>query len=1052
MVKGLVHPLATALRYVTAPYARGSATQELALGPVTAGASDVLPYDFQVLQSEFGLGSHDVVASYLLELRSDQRSGPVVLDIDYVSGAGLGTIQVVVSEGSLAGTTFAVAPLPNDPDLVLTRLTEHPPPGPGAPAGPNKWGLMALLGNAARLLWVLTGECGVLATTARDVSCQFHLRTARGASLDRLGQGLGVPRLPPSPYRVDLDAETIALYHFADTVAPVLDANRDYPGINLGAVREIAGRFGSAYNIIPQGGGVIIKDASAFNIDPTTGFTAELFVNLAAAPAVQETAILAVKKACFGQPDSVGWSLSLEPSGAVHDLVFALTDSTGTTVKAIVGNFVPPAIGGWFHVAGVVDATTKQAAVFVNGQKVASTPFNALGVIETGADIGIGADSSGAAHLNGSVDEVRFSNIARTDFSSVLGTKAKPYEADAHTIALYHFDETDDWIDDETGAHFAINFGAQRGAEGRFGGGLRFVDNPLPHARCLSEWDFQEKLRSGSWDRAAGGERVDGAYARFGYRQGAISEPGLDGALYPVLVNDHAGDSARGLVTTACCGFVPDDPNNTNDPSQTIAKFQAAGRTVREAIDYFGEWHGLDSTFFKKQYQDHGITPPYEGCIPSVTTPALVKIPAAAAFAFDATASFTVEALIRPDDIADDYARAIVTSRSSALLAGETNANEPGWALCLGAYHSIPNNLRWILGDASGALVTVDADRNLADGAFHHIAGVVDRNVGVARLYLDGVEIRQAPLGHLGKPASNCPIIVGNSANLDAPYAGLIEELRISRVARRQFEPVLGESDERYRQRLAIYQPWRLPTYPSIKRAVQALTLAPSSTNPDVTGLLLGSEPLPEDLVQFDIDDADSTQICASRWLRVIPKTLTPPNKPRQTIASDGTTPAHEPSTAGLPPLQPDHPALVSVPDGNTDGNNYSFATSRLMVLSTARMLERFAKRLAELASGVSLSIESAYIQAPSAAIGEPAATVSHIVVGGVGVNNVQTLSANAPPQSAAFTLRFNGQNTALIPFTATANQVQLALEVLSRIGTGNITVMVGRFPTKASR
>lgn len=97
MVKGLVHPLATALRYVTAPYARGSATQELALGPVTAGASDVLPYDFQVLQSEFGLGSHDVVASYLLELRSDQRSGPVVLDIDYVSGAGLGTIQVVVS-------------------------------------------------------------------------------------------------------------------------------------------------------------------------------------------------------------------------------------------------------------------------------------------------------------------------------------------------------------------------------------------------------------------------------------------------------------------------------------------------------------------------------------------------------------------------------------------------------------------------------------------------------------------------------------------------------------------------------------------------------------------------------------------------------------------------------------------------------------------------------------------------------------------------------------------------------------------------------------------
>ena len=91
------------------------------------------------------------------------------------------------------------------------------------------------------------------------------------------------------------------------------------------------------------------------------------------------------------------------------------------------------------------------------------------------------------------------------------------------------------------------------------------------------------KLSAGSWDRGAGAQLVQaGPYARFGYRQGAISEPGLDGALHPVFVNDQAGPNAstRGFVTTACYGFTPDDPTNSNDPSDTIAKFQAAGRSV----------------------------------------------------------------------------------------------------------------------------------------------------------------------------------------------------------------------------------------------------------------------------------------------------------------------------------------------------------------------------------------------------------------------------------------------------------------------------------------
>jgi Concanavalin A-like lectin/glucanases superfamily len=952
-------PFAMALRYATTPYARGIATLALGLGPAVSGASKVLAYDFSTFQTQYGLQPGDVVASYVLTLRADQLSGPAVVDIEYTGSAGAGSVQVIIPAGTLAGASFALAPLPNDSALVLQNLTEHPIPSPKQPSGPNKWALTALLGNGARLLSVLAAEPQLLAATARDTKAQYQLATARAASLDRIGDGLGVPRQLPAPYRLDFDPDTIALYHFDDPIAPVIDATHDYPGVNVGASRGVPGRFNSACQITSSGG-IIIPDALAFAIDPASGFTVEMFANLAAPPAAQQWVVFAVKRPRLDQSADPGWSLALEPSAGGHDLAFTLTDSAGVVIRAAAANLAPPA--GWFHVAGVVNPVTAQAAVYLNGQPVGTAPLGAVGVVNTGANIGLGADLNGAAHLTGSLDELRFSNVARTDFSSVLGPNAQPYLVDGQTIALYHLDETDDWIDEDRSTHFAINNGAQRGIPARFNNGLRFSGDPLANSRCPAESDFQNKLRTGSWDGTAGAAAVQaGPYARFGYRQGAISEPGLDGALHPVIVNDQAAPNAnsRGLVTTACYGFTPDDPTNTNDPSQTIAKFQAAGRSVQEAIDYFGEWHGLPDSFFTAQYQAHGVTAAYETCLPANSTPTSVTIPGAAEFALDATTSFTVEAFIKPDPVAADYARAIVASRSSGLRGGEANANEAGWGLCLGPYHSIPNNLRWVLGDATGTLVTVDADINLADGVFHHIAGVVDRNLGAALLYVDGIEVHQTPLGDLGPSATNGQIVLGNSPALTAPYAGLLDEVRISRAALNQFQPVLGESDVRYRQRLAVFQPWRLPVYSALKRGVQALTLS-DPTQVDITALLLGNDPIPSDLVQLDVDETDSTRFCASQWFRIIPEALAP----GQTIAVDGTTPSVEPSVAGLAPLPANSPALLSEPDGA----NYTFATpaSRWMVLATAQALERFAARVAVVAPAATLSIASAYT-APAA-------------------------------------------------------------------------------------
>ena len=751
MSADVAEPFATALRYATAPYAQGVATQALTLGPAAAGVSAVAPYDFSAFQSRYGVQTAALDVSYVLTLGADQTSSPALVTIGWVGGLGEGVSQLLVPAGALAGESFGLPGLPSDPSLALTSLTEEPPPASGAPSGPGKWSLTALMGNGARLLWALTGEAQTVAATARDVAAQRHIATARGGSLDHIGAGLGVPRLLAAPYRLDYDTDTIALYHLDDLTAPVLDAAHDHPGVSVGATRGVAGKFGEAAQITASGA-ITIPDAVAFAIDPAVGFTVEMFANLAAAPAAADTVAFAQKRPRFGQSDSPGWALALEPAGAGHALAFTLTDSVGVVVRAAAAATLP--VGSWFHVAGVIDPAAGQARVLLNGAAVASAPLGALALVDTGADVGLGGDSFGASHLNGAIDEVRFSSVARTDFSTVLGASPEPYGVDAATIALYHLDETADWIDEDRGVHFAQNRGATRGAKARFAAGLAFPGDALPHARCPSEQDFQLKLSAGAWNQSAAGALVTaGPYARFGYRQGAISEPGLDGALHPVLLNDESPGPTQGQVTTACYGFAPKDPASAATPTNTIAAFQGFGRTAQEAIDYFGEWFGLPASFFAAAYLANKIDATYEPCTTANAGPTSVLIPASPEFAFSAHDSFTVEAFINAEAVGADYARAVIASRSQGLRIGEPPGAETGWALTLGPYRSIPDNLRWSIGDAGGTMVTVDANVSLADGVFHHVAGVVDRDLGAALLYVDGVEMGQTPLGSLAAAA-----------------------------------------------------------------------------------------------------------------------------------------------------------------------------------------------------------------------------------------------------------------------------------------------------------
>ena len=832
----LAEPFATALRYATAPYAQGVATQALTLGRAAAGVSAVAPYDFSAFQSRYSVQSAALDVSYVLTLGADQTGSPALVTIGWSGALGEGASKLLVPAGALAGESFGLPGLPSDPSLVLTSLTEAPPPANGVPSGPDKWSLTALMGNGARLLWALTGEAQTVAATARDVAAQSHIATARGGSLDHIGAGLGVPRLLAAPYRLDYDTGTIALYHLDDLTAPVLDAAHDNPGVSVGATRGVAGKFGEAAQITPSGA-ITIPDAVAFAIDPAVGFTVEMFANLAAAPAATDTVAFAQKRPRFGQSDSPGWALALEPAGAGHALAFTLTDSAGVVVRATAAATLP--VGSWFHVAGVIDPTAGQARVLLNGATVALAPLDTLGLVDTGADLGLGGDSFGASHLNGALDEVRFSSVARTDFSNVLGASPEPYGVDAATIALYHLDETAEWIDEDRGVHYAQNRGSDARREGKVRGGpgvpgRRAASPALSLGAGLPAEALGRRLEPERGRRRS----TTGPYPRFGYRQGAISEPGLDGALHPVLLNDGSPEPHAGPGDDRLLRLCAARSGHCRDPGQHHRRLRGlrAGRRRRRST----------TSASGSACRPASLPPPtrrttsrdLRALYHSERRPDVGADPGFARVRVQRARQLHGRGLHQGRGRRRGLRRAVIASRSQGLRIGEP----------LGSGNRLGADARPLPFDPRQPALERrrrrrhDGDRrrnvSLADGAFHHVAGVVDRDLGAALLYVDEVEMGQTPLGSLAAGGAAAPITVGNSPALTAPYAGLIDEVRISSGARRSFAPVLGESDDRYRQRLAIFKPWRLPNVPTIRGGVQALTLN-DPTQADVTGLLL---------------------------------------------------------------------------------------------------------------------------------------------------------------------------------------------------------------------
>jgi hypothetical protein len=250
-------------------------------------------------------------------------------------------------------------------------------------------------------------------------------------------------------------------------------------------------------------------------------------------------------------------------------------------------------------------------------------------------------------------------------------------------------------------------------------------------------------------------------------------------------------------------------------------------------------------------------------------------------FDIAANADVTIEAFVAPSAPPDTAPRAVIARRAVETAVGSTTT--PGWSLCVvnTPERGFNANVLFALCDGSSE-VRRFADLSIADGRFHHIAGIIDRTRKRARLFVDGVQRATAPIDTLGAITPPDAIRFGSTAAGNA-LSGTIDEVRVSRIARATFHPALGEDDDAYRARLRIFRHWVLPTPANVIAMInEVATPFPNDPAPTVPPYIL-------------IEANQPTQV-AECPVRIVPAILAKGTA----IALDGTTPQDE-TVAGTP-------------------------------------------------------------------------------------------------------------------------------------------------------
>ena len=404
-------------RRLTVPFAPGADTLTLDLQPGAGpGSAVVAGYDFTDHFARFETPAHP---TYVLRTLIDLAvATPVTIHLqDPGLAGGAADLTVTLAAGTAAGDSVVLT-LPSAA-TATARITALSTPAVTTIPAEQAFSVIALLGNTARLLWVLAAEREHLRRAVQRTAAQRRLETATGSSLDLIGADLAVPRFPPLPHTFDSD--TTALYHLDDAPgAPVaaedftgrFPGRTAHPGVLSGAVSMGApGRFGTAAAFTGPGSVTIAADP-AFDIAAAADFTAECF----AVPDPTATDGTVLGRGAGGA-GAAGWNIAVGNFGRGRDRSVRAAVSDGTTEIVLHGDVSLPT-DQFTHLALVLDRGAARVALFVAGVQADAADAAAITAIAPAQDLLIGP---GATGFRGRVDEVRISGVARRSFAPVLG-------------------------------------------------------------------------------------------------------------------------------------------------------------------------------------------------------------------------------------------------------------------------------------------------------------------------------------------------------------------------------------------------------------------------------------------------------------------------------------------------------------------------------------------------------------------------------------------------------------------------------------------------------
>jgi hypothetical protein len=420
-------------RLLTKPYRRGAEMLVIPLGADVAGSTTVSTYDFEEYRRRYD--ADPPTPRYVIFPKRGLEDDPIDLEFTFSSAGGEKIAPLLrIPARTPAQVSFAV-PLPANAGASTRLLRFRQLPVKLPASGAENWGIVALLGNIAKLAWVVGREKDVIAQHMRDAGRRRSSQFAHGASLDNLGRDLRVPRFPAREH--SLDGGTLALYHLNEN-SPNNVTVRDeraqfggtsHPGVNNQAQVGVIGKFERGFGFPgPAGSGFIeVADHADFALPANRGLTVEAFVK--ADPGAASTPRFIIGKGQMtapGELSGAGWALSLAGGGRGFNNNPRWSVSDGTRSVEIFAD-LDLADGGFHHLAGVIDREQKRARLLVDGEERAAADISAFGTLTNTQPIRMGSSNIGH-QFAGVLDEVRLSNLARRDFHPVLGEGDAAYQ------------------------------------------------------------------------------------------------------------------------------------------------------------------------------------------------------------------------------------------------------------------------------------------------------------------------------------------------------------------------------------------------------------------------------------------------------------------------------------------------------------------------------------------------------------------------------------------------------------------------------------------------